>query len=126
MFRRTTLYTITALAISASAAAQSNGQTKYPAVLEGHAILPAMTIIPAPADAPPELQISGRYATPDPKRVDTPESAMGISALSDKNAPRPTGIKLPFKGQPVQGRSGIRNMKDGTFLTLTDNGFGSK
>jgi len=46
--------------------------------------------------------------------------------LSDKSAPRPTGISLPFKGQPVQGLSGIRNMKDGTFLTLTDNGFGSK
>ena len=59
-------------------------------------------------------------------RVDAPESAMGISALSDKAAPRPTGIKLPFKGQPVQGLSGIRNLKDGTFLTLTDNGFGSK
>ena len=50
----------------------------------------------------------------------------GISALSDKAAPRPTGISLPFKGQPVQGLSGIKNMKDGTFLTLTDNGFGSK
>jgi hypothetical protein len=104
----------------------ASAQTKFPAVLEGHAILPAMTFVPAPADAPPELQISGRYATPSPTRVDEPESAMGISALSDKNAPRPTGIKLPFKGQPVQGLSGIRNLKDGTFLTLTDNGFGSK
>ncbi|HTE39038.1 MAG TPA: esterase-like activity of phytase family protein [Reyranella sp.] len=104
----------------------ASAQPKFPAVLEGHAILPAMTFVPAPADAPPELQISGRYATPSPMRVDAPESAMGISALSDKAAPRPTGIKLPFKGQPVQGLSGIRNLKDGTFLTLTDNGFGSK
>jgi hypothetical protein len=111
------------LAVLAGPAAAQN---KYPAVLEGHAILPALTFVPAPADAPPELQISGRYATPSPQRVDTPESAMGISALSDKNAPRPTGIKLPFKGQPVQGLSGIKNLKDGTFLTLTDNGFGSK
>ena len=70
-----------------------------------------MTFVPAPADAPQELQISGRYATPSPMRVDAPESAMGISALSDKAAPRPTGIKLPFKGQPVQGLSGIRNLK---------------
>lgn len=104
----------------------ASAQPKFPAVLEGHAILPAMTLVPAPADAPPELQISGRYATPSPMRVDEPESAMGISALSDKAAPRPTGLKLPFKGQPVQGLSGIRNLKDGTFLTLTDNGFGSK
>src|SRR3954451_5656555 len=81
------------------------------------------TLSASAADAP---QTSGRYATPSPQRVDTPESAMGISALSDKAAPRPTGIKLPFKGQPVQGLSGIRNLKDGTFLTLTDNGFGSK
>ncbi len=104
----------------------ASAQPKFPAVLGGHAILPAMTFVPAPADAPQELQISGRYATPSPMRVDAPEIAMGISALSDKAAPRPTGIKLPFKGQPVQGLSGIRNLKDGTFLTLTDNGFGSK
>jgi len=105
----------------------ATAQTKYPAVLEGHAILPALTIIPAPADSPPELQISGRYATSAvPKRVDAPGSVMGISALSDKAAPRPTGIMFPFKGQPVQGLSGITNLKDGTFLTLTDNGYGSK
>src|SRR5262249_33998053 len=55
-----------------------------------------------------------------------PESVRGISAVSDKDAPRPTGISLPFKGQPVQGLSGIKNLKDGSFLTLTDNGFGSK
>src|SRR5262252_9038212 len=114
------------LLATAALAPAASAQTRYPAVLEGHAILPALTFVPAPADAPPELQISGRYATPSPQRVDTPESAMGISALSDKAAPRPTGIKLPFKGQPVQGLSGIRTLKDGTFLTLTDNGFGSK
>ncbi|MEI6204188.1 MAG: esterase-like activity of phytase family protein [Enhydrobacter sp.] len=113
------------LAVLASAT-PALAQTKFPAVLEGHAILPAQTFVPAPADAPPELQISGRYAGPTPQRVDAPESVPGISALSDKAAPRPIGISLPFKGQPVQGLSGIRNLKDGTFLTLTDNGFGSK
>jgi hypothetical protein len=124
MILRTLLSTAAATALLAASAA---GQTKYPAVLEGHAVLPALTIIPAPADAPPELQISGRYATgPAPQRVDKPESVMGISALSDKAAPRPTGIPFPFKGQPVQGLSGIKNLKDGTFLTLTDNGYGSK
>jgi len=124
MILRTLLSTAAATAVLAASAA---GQTKYPAVLEGHAILPAFTIIAAPADAPPDLQISGRYATgPSPQRVDKPESVMGISALSDKAAPRPTGIMFPFKGQPVQGLSGIKNLKDGTFLTLTDNGYGSK
>jgi hypothetical protein len=104
----------------------SMAQTKYPAVLEGHAVLPAMTLVPAPADAPQELQISGRYAGPPGQRVDTPESVPGISALSDKAAPRPTGISLPLKGQPVQGLSGIKNQGDGSFLTLSDNGFGNK
>ncbi len=103
-----------------------SAQTKFPATLEGHAVLPAMTLVPAPADAPQELQISGRYAGPTGQRVDTPESVQALSALSDKAAPRPTGLMPPLKGQPVQGLSGIKNLKDGTFLTLTDNGFGSK
>lgn len=114
------------LLATVSFATLASAQTKYPAVLEGHAILPALTLVPPPADAPQDLQISGRYATPSPQRVDTLDSAMGISALSDKAAPRPTGLKLPFQGQPVQGLSGIKTQKDGTYLTLTDNGFGSK
>src|SRR5689334_17177493 len=116
------LLATTAILVATSAMAQ----TKYPAVLEGHAVLPALTLVPPPADAPEQLNISGRYAGPPGQRIDTPESVPGISALSDKNAPRPTGISLPFKGQPVQGLSGIKNLQDGTFLTLTDNGFGSK
>ncbi|CAN5921172.1 esterase-like activity of phytase family protein [soil metagenome] len=101
-------------------------QTKYPAILEGHAVLPAMTLVPPPADAPPELAISGRFAGPAGQRVDAPETVPAMSALSDKAAPRPTGLSVPLKGQAVQGLSGIKNLKDGTFLTLTDNGFGSK
>ena len=97
------VFAAAAIALAMPAAAQSESPAKFPAVLEGHVLLPATTFVPAPADAPPELQISGRYAGPTPQRVDTPESVPGISALSDKNAPRPTGIKLPFKGQPVQG-----------------------
>jgi hypothetical protein len=124
--RTQAIFTITATAALGLALAAA-AQTKFPAVLEGHAILPAMTLIPAPADAPTDLQISGRYAgPPGGPRIDTPESVPGISALSDKAAPRPTGISLPFKGQAVQGLSGIKTLKDGTFLTLTDNGFGSK
>lgn len=107
-------------------AVQAAAQTKYPAVLEGHAVLPAMTLVPPPADAPQELQISGRYAGPGGQRVDAPETIPAMSALSDKAAPRPTGVSFPLKGQPVQGLSGIKNLKDGTFLTLSDNGFGSK
>ena len=101
-------------------------QTKHPAVLEGHTVLPAMTLVPPPADAPVDLQMSGRFAGPPGQRIEAPNSVPGVSALSDKSAPRPTGLSLPFKGQPVQGLSGIRNLKDGTFLVVTDNGFGSK
>jgi hypothetical protein len=116
------LLATTSLLLATSAMAQ----TKYPAVLEGQAVLPAMTLVPPPVDAPEQLKISGRYAGPPGQRVDAPETVPGISALSDKAAPRPTGISLPFKGQPVQGLSGIKNMKDGTLLTLSDNGFGNK
>jgi hypothetical protein len=125
MRARPLLIATTTLLLSTSAMAQM-AQTKYPAVLEGQAVLPAMTLVPAPADAPQDLQISGRYAGPPGRRIDAPESVPATSALSDKSAPRPTGLSLPFKGQPVQGLSGIKNMKDGTFLTLSDNGFGNK
>jgi hypothetical protein len=125
MRARPFLIATTTFLLSTSAMAQL-AQTKYPAILEGQAVLPAMTLVPAPADAPQDLQISGRYAGPPGQRVDTPESVPATSALSDKRAPRPTGLSLPLKGQPVQGLSGIKNMKDGTFVTLSDNGFGNK
>jgi len=117
---------VAASTIAFGLASTAFAQQKFPAILEGHAILPAMTLIPPPADAPSELQISGRFAGPNGLRVDAPESVPGISALADKAAPRGTGINFPLKGQPVQGLSGIKNLRDGTFLTLTDNGFGSK
>ena len=123
---RTQLLLATSVAALLLSGFPAHAQTKYPATLEGHAMLPAMTLVPPPADAPQELQISGRYAGPPGQRVDTPESVPAMSALSDKAAPRPTGLSLPLKGQPVQGLSGIKNLKDGTYLTLTDNGFGSK
>jgi hypothetical protein len=43
-----------------------------------------------------------------------------------KDGARVTDLKLPFDGQPIQGFSGIKTMADGTFWTLSDNGFGSK
>lgn len=36
----------------------SIGQTAYPATLAGHAVLPAQSFIPAPKDAPADLQVS--------------------------------------------------------------------
>ncbi|RAI41473.1 esterase-like activity of phytase family protein [Rhodoplanes roseus] len=103
-----------ALALSTPAFAQQ----EYPAVLAGHAVFPAATFIEAPADAPADLKVSGKFTTG--KRVE------GIGSVPGKSNGRPTGLALPFKGQPVQGHSGIKVMPDGTVLVLADNGFGSK
>jgi hypothetical protein len=89
-----------------------------PATLTGHVVIPAATFIPAPADAPEDLKISGKFTTG--KRVDA------AGTIEGRSRGRPTGVKLPFNGQPVQGSSGIKRMPDGTFWVLTDNGFGNK
>ena len=80
--------------------------------------MPALTVIPAPADAPADLRHAGKFTTA--QRVEKLGSVMGLSAG------RPTGISLPFDGQPVQGHSGIKRMADGSYWLLTDNGAGSK
>ena len=41
----------------------------FPAKLVAHAILPANTVIAAPADAPAHLQHAGKFTTPDRKRA---------------------------------------------------------
>lgn len=92
----------------------------FEATLVGHAILPANTIIKAPEDAPQHLQQAGKFTTPDRKRATELGSVPGMDGV------RPTGLSLPFDGQAVQGFSGIKNAGDGTFWTLSDNGFGNK
>jgi hypothetical protein len=81
-------------------------------------VLPALSFIEAPADAPDDLKTSGKYTTG--RRVDAIGSVMG------KSNDRPTGVSLPFKGQPLQGHSGIKVMPDGSFWVITDNGMGSR
>ena len=93
-------------------------QQAYPAKLVQHAVLPAETYISAPQDAPANMQTSGKFTTG--RRVEAVGSVQGTSF------DRPTGVSLPFKGQPVQGHSGIKRMSDGTYWILTDNGAGSK
>jgi hypothetical protein len=124
MKKKSALISAILLALS-PLAAQAQAQA-LPAELAGHALLPARSFVPAPKDAPAFLQTSGKFTAADGRRVDALESIMGTSFLSDKTAPRETGVKLPFKGQPVQGFSGIKHMKDGSFWVLTDNGFGAK
>ncbi|WP_173510341.1 esterase-like activity of phytase family protein [Sinorhizobium psoraleae] len=92
----------------------------FPATLKAHAVLPANTIIAAPADAADHLKTSGKFTTADRKR------AVELGSLAGKDGVRPTGLSLPFNGQPMQGFSGIKTMPDGTFWSLSDNGFGNK
>jgi hypothetical protein len=102
----------------ASTVALAQGEGEFPATLAGHAVLPAQSFIDAPADAPDDLKTSGKYTTG--RRVDAVGSVMG------KSYERPTGVSLPFKGQPLQGHSGIKAMPDGSFWVITDNGMGSR
>jgi hypothetical protein len=96
------------------------------ATLKAHAVLPAVTLVPPPADAPASLNVSGRFAGPRPVRIDLVGSVEGVSN-SDPKAPRGTGVFLPVSGQPVQGFSGIRKLGEtGEYLVVTDNGFGGK
>ena len=105
------------LLITGSAVAD---QQEFPAKLAGQAILPANTLVAAPADAPEFLKHSGKFTTADRKRTEA------LGSVPGKDGARVTDLKLPFDGQAVQGFSGIKTMPDGTFWTLSDNGFGSK
>lgn len=111
--RAASLSTFLTIALASTALADSQ-----PATLAGHVVIPAATFIPAPTDAPDDLKISGKFTTG--KRIDT------VGTVEGRSRGRPTGVKLPFNGQPVQGSSGIKRMPDGTFWILTDNGFGNK
>ncbi|WP_112663001.1 esterase-like activity of phytase family protein [Microvirga flavescens] len=113
----TTRWTL-ALPLAVALASPALAQQQFPATLAGHAILPAQSFVEAPADAPADLKISGKFTTG--KRVDA------LGSIEGTSGDRPTGVKLPFKGQPLQGHSGIKKMADGTFWVLTDNGFGAK
>lgn len=111
---------IAALLLSSTMLAGAQDAPKeFPAKLLGHALLPANTMVPAPADAPADLKVSGKFTTPG-KRVEAVGTVMGLSGG------RPTGLSTPFAGQPVQGFSGIRSLGNGEFIVLTDNGFGGK
>jgi len=120
MSRLSTLGACALLACTAAACFSTSAlaQQAYPATLAGHAVLPAFTVIPAPKDAPQDLQVSGKFTTP--RRVEAIGTVMGQSGGRD------TGVSLPFKGQPIQGHSGIKRMADGSFWILTDNGAGAK
>jgi len=117
MLLRTLLAATTLLAVMP---AHANGDgAEFAARIAGHVVLQAETFIDPPADAPEDLRISGKFAN-GPVRIDA------IGSSEGRSAGRPTGVKLPFRGQPVQGHSGIKAMRDGTYWVVSDNGFGTK
>ena len=105
---RMSLLASVASIVLATGAAFAQGEGEFPATLKGHAVLPAQSFVDAPADAPADLKTAGKYTTG--RRVDAIGSVMG------KSYERPTGVSLPFKGQPLQGHSGIKVMPDGIVL----------
>ncbi|MGD8647483.1 MAG: esterase-like activity of phytase family protein [Desulfobacterales bacterium] len=118
--------TLMLLTVSLDVVAEGTDQKTFDAKLAGHAVIPAMTFVPAPADAPAAFQISGRFTGPGNMRTDRLYSIEGKTWLAPAEAPRTTGQYLPFVGQPVQGFSGIKNVGNGEFMVLIDNGFGSQ
>lgn len=116
--RRLVLATVFPALAAALLAAPLHAQTAFPATLAGHVVMPAQSLIAAPKDAPADLKNAGKFTTG--KRVEALGTVEGLSAG------RPTGVSLPFKGQPIQGHSGIKKMPDGSFWILTDNGSGAK
>jgi hypothetical protein len=109
---KTTL--LAALAVTMLSPASYAQPVQFDATLKAHAQLPAQTFVPAPADAPYGLSMSGRFTSG--KRVETPYGWANPAS----------GIAMPFPGQPVQGMSGVRSLGDDRFVFLTDNGFGAK
>jgi hypothetical protein len=122
MMKRALLAAAAAIALAAPAAADQ----KFPARLVGFAAIPAMSMIAPPADAPQGFWISGKFTGAGNLRNDRPMSVPGdTGALHGR---RPTGISLPFLGQPLQGFSGFSAARgpDGSVIALIDNGFGNK
>lgn len=105
-------------------AAPAAAETQFPATLRGHAVLPALSLIAPPADAPRDAWISGKFT--GAARNQVPMSVPGDTG--GLHGRRATGIALPFIGQPLQGLSGfaMERAADGSIWALTDNGFGSK
>ncbi len=106
------------------AAGPAVAEESFPATLSGHASFPALTLVAPPEDAPRDAWISGKFTGKQVNR--NPMSAPADTGKS--YGAHPTGLSLPFIGQPVQGMSGfaMNRAADGSIYALTDNGFGSK
>jgi hypothetical protein len=99
-------------------------ETTFPATLAGHALIPAASFVAPPADAPIDAALSGKFTGP----VRAMEAGTVPGDTGSMHGKRPTGLSLPFEGQPLQGMSGfaMNLAEDGSTFVLTDNGFGGK
>ncbi|WP_207540305.1 esterase-like activity of phytase family protein [Sabulicella rubraurantiaca] len=116
--RRSLLATAASLALSLPVLADQ----RFEVTLAGHAMLPGATLLAPPADAPEYFYLSGRFT--GASRVEQPGSVPSVT-LPGYGA-RPTGLSLPFQGQPLQGFSGIKPAGDGSYWVTGDNGFGNR
>ncbi|SMO38300.1 esterase-like activity of phytase family protein [Paracoccus laeviglucosivorans] len=115
---------LTLALLATCAALPAHAEDAFPATLAGHAYLPAFTLVTPPGDAPRDAWLSGKFTGKTRN-----EAAMSAPADTGKTyGAHPTGLSLPFIGQPVQGMSGfaMNRADDGSIYTLTDNGFGTK
>lgn len=71
---------LTLAMLATCAALPAHAQDAFPAVLAGHAYLPAFTLVPPPADAPRDAMLSGKFT--GKSRNDT---AMSAPADTGKN-----------------------------------------
>lgn len=91
---------------------------EYPAILEGHLIIPSKTFIQPPKDAPSLFKSTGKFYQQN--RNDN------LGSVQVKSGERVLDFPLPFKNQSVQGLSGIKFIKNNEYYVLTDNGLGNK
>jgi hypothetical protein len=120
MLRHVLLATVALAALQLPALAEQTLRAK----LAGHAYLPALTLVPPPQDAPMDSWMSGKFTGKSRNHA-----AMSVPGdVGAAYGSHPTGISLPFIGQPVQGMSGfaMNRAGDGSIFALTDNGFGAK
>ncbi len=114
------------LATALLAAGPALADQRYEATLAGHAMLAAATFTAPPEGAPPGFATSGRFTGAGNVRNEQVGSVAGDTGPTYGS--RRTGLMLPFRGQPVQGFSGIKPVtgEPGAYWVLTDNGFGNR
>lgn len=92
--------------------------------VDAHALLPAASFVAPPRGAPEDLRMAGKFTGLGNLRNRDVGSVPASTGPALGN--RPTGLALPFRGQPVQGISGIVDAGDGAWWALSDNGFGTR